>query len=317
MATGFKFGSFDYFCQQATLSLCPLVGTAVEPACYARNLDAGGTFVFQPATLFVYITALFMTIVMIYHIKLKYTAVGRREILIFFYLYMATETLELVVESGLIPKTHPANLHFTSAHVAMTTATYWCLLLNGFVGFQWAEDGTPLSLWSIRGSSAFIFGLTYFVAYGTFTSQFTFAAGNPSALFTIYILLNAASLIVYVFLQIVLVLNNLEDRWPLGHVLFGFTFYIVGIVFQFVVSTKLCESAKHYIDGMFFGAVFTLLAVMLVYKYWDSITKEDLEFSVGGKSNVWEIKDPLLNDEQMVLLANEHSRMQQYMQDRE
>ncbi|KAJ3337659.1 Chitin synthase, class 7 [Gonapodya sp. JEL0774] len=314
---GFKFGSFDYFCQQSTLTLCPLVGAAVEPSCYARNLDINGTFLFQPATLFVYLTSIAMTIVMIYHIKQKYTAVGRREILIFFYLYIITETVELVVESGLIPKNSVTNVHFTAAHVAMTTATYWCLLINGFVGFQWAEDGTALSLWTIRGSCLFIFALTYFVSFGTFTSQFSFSSSNPVALFAIYILLNAASLVVYVFLQIVLVLNNLEDRWPLGHVLFGFTFYIAGIVFQFVVSTKVCEAAKHYVDGMFFSAVMTLLAVMLVYKYWDSITKEDLEFSVGGKSNVWEIKDPLLNDEQMVLLANEHSRMQQYMQDRE
>jgi hypothetical protein len=26
---------------------------------------------------------------------------------------------------------------------------------------------------------------------------------------------------------------------------------------------------------------------MMVYKYWDSITKEDLEFSVSSKANVW------------------------------
>lgn len=26
---------------------------------------------------------------------------------------------------------------------------------------------------------------------------------------------------------------------------------------------------------------------MMVYKYWDSITKEDLEFSVASKANVW------------------------------
>ena len=26
-------------------------------------------------------------------------------------------------------------------------STYACLLINGFVGFQFAEDGTPLSLW--------------------------------------------------------------------------------------------------------------------------------------------------------------------------
>jgi len=29
-------------------------------------------------------------------------------------------------------------------------------------------------------------------------------------------------------------------------------------------------------------------------QYWDSITKEDLEFSVGIKSRNWDVKDPLL-----------------------
>ncbi len=62
-------------------------------------------------------------------------------------------------------------------------------------------------------------------------------------------------------------------------------------------STQVCEYAKHYIDGMFFGTVFTLLSVMMVYKYWDSITKEDLEFSVGGKVNVWEVKEPMYDQE--------------------
>lgn len=36
----------------------------------------------------------------------------------------------------------------------------------------------------------------------------------------------------------------------------------------------------------------------MVYKYWDSITKEDLEFSVGSKSMVWDgaNNQPLMND---------------------
>ena len=66
--------------------------------------------------------------------------------------------------------------------------------------------------------------------------------------------------------------------------------------------------AKHYIDGYFFGTICTLLGVMMVYKYWDSITKEDLEFSVGGKSNVWEIRDPLLNDDAMMHVNKEYQR---------
>jgi hypothetical protein len=45
---------------------------------------------------------------------------------------------------------------------------------------------------------------------------------------------------------------------------------------------------KHYLDGLFFGTTFNLLAVMMVYKYWDSITKEDLEFSIDTKHQEWQ-----------------------------
>jgi hypothetical protein len=44
---------------------------------------------------------------------------------------------------------------------------------------------------------------------------------------------------------------------------------------------------------------------MMIYKYWDSITREDLEFSVGIKGNTWEIKDPLLSDNAMAQMADQ------------
>lgn len=56
----------------------------------------------------------------------------------------------------------------------------------------------------------------------------------------------------------------------------------------------ICDHVDHYIDGLFVFSLCMLLSVMMVYKYWDSITKEDLEFSVGSKAAVWEVKDPLL-----------------------
>jgi hypothetical protein len=37
--------------------------------------------------------------------------------------------------------------YFTAAHLGLITATCWCLLLNGFIGFQFIEDGTKISLW--------------------------------------------------------------------------------------------------------------------------------------------------------------------------
>ena len=50
---------------------------------------------------------------------------------------------------------------------------------------------------------------------------------------------------------------------------------------------------------------------MMIYKYWDSITREDLEFSVGIKGNTWEIKDPLLSDNAMAQMADQINAMAQ------
>ena len=99
---------------------------------------------------------------------------------------------------------------------------------------------------------------------------------------------------IYVVSQLILVFRTLEDRWPIGDIAFGTAFFVVAQVVLFAFSVTICDAVEHYIDGLFFFSLCTLLSVMMVYKYWDSITKEDLEFSVGSKAAVWEVKDPLL-----------------------
>lgn len=95
----FQFFKFDGICQTVALTLCPLMGKfdGIEPICYSRNVEIAGVIVFQPgrtilytreytcfyinllfssATLMMDLLALFMTSIMIYHVKTKYTAVG-------------------------------------------------------------------------------------------------------------------------------------------------------------------------------------------------------------------------------------------------
>jgi Chitin synthase export chaperone len=154
------FGSFDFICEQAALPLCALVGTTngIEPICYARNVELANTLIFQAgtslsflqlikATDFIHIAALIMTTVMIFHVRSKYTAVGRKEIITFFYLYMALTVMSLILDSGVVPLSSVVYPYFVAVQCGLSTATCWCLLVNGFVGFQFAEDGTPLSLW--------------------------------------------------------------------------------------------------------------------------------------------------------------------------
>ncbi|KAG5652829.1 Chitin synthase, class 7 [Sphagnurus paluster] len=121
-----------------------------------------------------------------------------------------------------------------------------------------------------------------------------FSYDKPIALWIMYILWPLICAVVYIVSQLVLVFRTLEDRWPIGDIVFGTAFFAIAQVLLFAFSVTICDAIKHYIDGLFFFTLCMLLSVMMVYKYWDSITKEDLEFSVGSKAAVWEVKDPLL-----------------------
>ncbi|KAF8637467.1 hypothetical protein AX16_010795 [Volvariella volvacea WC 439] len=293
---GIEFGSFNSICETAALVICPLVGDeyGIIPKCYSRNVDIGGTLFFQPSTFFVHILAIIMTIIMIVHIRSKYTAVGRKEVVMFFYMYACIELLAIFLDSAIIPTASPAYPWFAAIYTGLVASTYCCLLINAFVGFQFAEDGTPLSLWFLRLSCLAVFGISFFIAIATFRNMVGFDRAKPLGLWIIYILWPFVVSIVYCISQLVLVLRTLDDRWPLGDIVFGTAFYAIGCLILLGFSANVCEHISHYVDGLFFFHGCMLLAVMMIYKYWDSITCEDLEFSVGNKAAVWEVKDPLL-----------------------
>jgi len=295
-----QFGSFDDICQTAALIVCPLVGElhGIEPNCYSRNVEIASTVLFQPATCFVHIVAIIMTGIMIYHIRSKYTAVGRKEIVMFFWLYAIIELLAMFLDSGIIPTANDVYPWFAAVYTGLVAATYCCLLINAFVGFQFAEDGTPLSLWALRLSSLFLFCAGFFFAIATFKGFAGFDYTKPVALWIIYFIWPVICVVIYVVSQLVLVARTLDDRWPIGDILFGIAFFAVAQVVLFAFSVTICDAVKHYIDGLFFFTLCMLLSVMMVYKYWDSITKEDLEFSVGSKAAVWEVKEPFLGQGQ-------------------
>jgi len=240
---------------------------------------------------------LMMTVIMILHVRSKFTAVGRKEILSFFYIFMALSFLSLCLDAGVIPPGSSTYPYFAAAQNGLTSALCISLLINGFVGFQLYEDGTPLSVWLLRGVSFVFFVISGLVSLATFKSWAGLSPTKTTGLFIVLYLVNGITLLVYVVMQVILVVNTLQDRWPLGDIAFGVFFLIVGQVLLYAFSVTICNAIQHYLDGLFFASICNLLAVMMVYKYWDSITKEDLEFSVGIKQNNWEVKELLPDDD--------------------
>lgn len=78
------FGDFDSICEKTPMPLCLLVGpastisgaTGIVSNCYARNIEVANTMIFEGAASFMHIIALGMTVIMILHIRSKFTAVG-------------------------------------------------------------------------------------------------------------------------------------------------------------------------------------------------------------------------------------------------
>jgi len=77
------FGDFSTICVKTSIPLCALVGrqqinggTGIQASCYSRTIEIANTLIFQAANDFMHILALVMTVVMIIHVRSKFTAVG-------------------------------------------------------------------------------------------------------------------------------------------------------------------------------------------------------------------------------------------------
>ena len=268
------FGDFTPICENAPLPLCANVGprlpatnrVGIEPDCFARNIALANTIIFEGAASTMHIVALIMTIVMILHVRGKFTAVGRREILSFFYIYMLLTFVSLIVDAGVVPPVSGPYPYFVSVQNGLASALVTSLLINGFVGFQLYEDGTPLSVWMLRVCSLVAFAISFLVSLATFMGWAGLNPTNTVGLFVVLYLLNAVELLIYVVMQILLVTRTLHDRWPLGDIAFGVFFFVAGQVILYAFSAKICNSVSHYLDGLFFATIGNLLAVMMVYK---------------------------------------------------
>jgi hypothetical protein len=128
----------------------------------------------------------------------------------------------------------------------------------------------------LRISCLIVFSISFFIAIATFQSFAGFSFSKPIGLWIIYILWPLICVSIYVVSQLILVFRTLDDRWPIGDIIFGAAFFTIAQVLLFAFSETICDAIKHYIDGVFFFTLCMLLSVMMVYKYWDSITVRNL-----------------------------------------
>ena len=111
---------------------------------------------------------------------------------------------------------------FTAVHLGAIVATLWVLFLNGIVGYQLLDDGTPLSLGLILGSAIALFVGTGYIALDTafsWTGHFSSSLKEPNQNYGLYVLYQLVPLVLlflFFCLETILVLRVLGERKPMG-----------------------------------------------------------------------------------------------------
>ena len=110
---------------------------------------------------------------------------------------------------------------FSAVHLGAIVATLWVLMLNGIVGFQLLDDGTPQSLGLILVSATALFIGTGYIALDTafgYSNEFEESLRDPHRNIGLYVLYQLAPLVFLVaffVLETVLVLRVLGEKKPM------------------------------------------------------------------------------------------------------
>lgn len=289
---GMVFGDFSSICSKAPLPLCtlvkPLKGTqnvdtiyhGILPKCYARTVDLANTLIFEIGTAFINLGNLVILLMIIYLVRLRYTSVARKEMIFFFWSLISHTVITLIIDTGVSPPGSRTYAYFVAYEVGNTAVVCWSLLFAGLSSFNFWDDGSFQTIFSLYISSAFVFIVNYLVAIFTFKG---WGGGlqndNTIALYVFYFVLNAIMLGLWLVSQLIICCFTLVwNWWALGALFLTCFFFAASQVLLYGFSEQICLRLNHYVDGSLFSTLSTMFCFMMIYKFWDIITFDDDEY---------------------------------------
>lgn len=195
--------------------------------------------------------------------------------------YIIIEICEIFTIGKIPDLSKDVRIGFTAIHLGMIIATLWILVLNAAIGYQIIDDGTPLSLGLIAVSAAALLIGTGYITLDTglgWTDHFKDSLSGNNRNIALYVLYQLAPLVflfTFFVLETVLVIRILGEIKPMIFLVAAAVLFAVGQIFNYVISTHICNGTDGKIDGSLFQTLFTLLSVVAIWIFWSSITEDD------------------------------------------
>ncbi|KAK3344054.1 chitin synthase export chaperone [Lasiosphaeria hispida] len=288
-----QFGNFEHFCRDSTLPICNLLSdshnqTGPWGGCALTGIPLSeGRILGNLGSIMLSGLAILTSIYLLHRSERKRAAVGRREMQVFLVGYIIISMCEIFT-IGEFPLSANVRIAFSGIHIGFVTATIWALLVNAVVGYQLLDDGTPLSMGALIGSSLVWLIGTGYIALDTgfkwtgYWTEDSYALPNRNiALYVLYQLLPLVMIVLFFGLEAILVLRVLGETKPMLYLTGSAVLFALGQIFTYVVSPYICNGTVGKIDGSLFETLFTLLAVVMIWVFWSSITEDDWPMPVN------------------------------------
>ncbi|KAM0191376.1 hypothetical protein ACHAPA_002115 [Fusarium lateritium] len=282
-----EFGNFHDFCRDSTLPVCNLLSENNDQngnwgGCELTGISlSGGRHLGNLGSIILAGAAIATAGFLLLRSEKKRAAVGRREMQLFLIGYIIISICE-IFSVGEFPLNSTVRVAFSAIHIGMIIATCWILMLNAVVGYQIIDDGTPLSMALIVLSAGILLVGTGYIALDTgfsWTGYWDDSYESPNnrniALYVLYQLVPLIFIVAYLVLETILVIRILGETRPMIYLAAAALLFAIGQVFNYAVSKYICEGSSGKVDGSLFQTFFTLLAVIMIWIFWSSITEDD------------------------------------------
>lgn len=131
--------------------------------------------------------------------------------------------------------------------------------------------------------------------FGSPTGEFTVTNKDDLKhipLYILYLLFPLICIAGFFILETVLVLHVLRETRPMILLSISAILFAIGQIFQFIASVHICTGTNGRIDGALFQTLFTLLAVIVLWFFWSSITEDEWPDESGYTLNSGVMDDP-------------------------
>lgn len=226
--------------------------------------------------------SIFVVAAIIIHAGRRQAAVGRTEIRILFFIYLATLPLQLLTTGSLLEQGSTALVALTALHAGLVATLFWWLLGNAIVATQVVEDGTLSSIIPLSIIGVFFFVATTYISFDVaLTLTHTFGPSNPPEalasipLFVLTSIWPGVAAVIYLGLMLYIVIGVLNEIRPVWYYVISAILFVLSQLAYFLLSKVICQGSSAKVDGSFIATLLETATVVVLYVAWRSITEED------------------------------------------